>query len=102
MEIFDGVSNTIKSHRVYNSKFSCDLDLSLYPFDKQLCQIVLQLNFVGLYRNDSIASYTVSSLLLEYEVGDVSLVRGDNPLVLLVSRTEGVTLSISVCDCVGQ
>lgn len=51
--------------------FTCEFDLSLYPFDEQQCALQLQLKSVGevIYSSNSSVTYTGTSLLLEYQVG---------------------------------
>ena len=37
--IFKGSNNELKSKRIYNEIFTCEFDLSNFPFDHQVCYI---------------------------------------------------------------
>lgn len=68
-----GSENHLSVERKYTSKFLCDLDLALYPFDVQRCFMDLQVlsaatDFVVLAEAISSVSYVGAELLIEYEV----------------------------------
>ncbi len=42
-KVYDGGENPLQYIQVYSEKFDCHYDLSLYPFDKQKCRVILAL-----------------------------------------------------------
>ena len=40
--VFKGMENPIHYKRLYNEHFTCDYQMSWYPFDIQKCQIMIQ------------------------------------------------------------
>lgn len=86
--MFLGVNNPLVSRRQYQASFSCAFDLSLYPFDKQTCYLLLRLQspyHLAFLLNASSVTYEGNPLLIEYEVGEVGLSPGDKERELNVS-----------------
>lgn len=76
--LFSGSENPLVTHRKYQASFTCDFDLLGYPFDSQTCFMLLSMRsatskVIVFDGNNSSTSYKGNVLLLEYEVGDVSL-----------------------------
>ncbi|XP_023337222.1 uncharacterized protein LOC111708162 isoform X2 [Eurytemora carolleeae] len=80
--IYRGVDSPIIMKREYLISFTCDFDLHMYPFDTQICQIIMEVNGVpnkylkleveipeGCADCDG-AEYTGNKLMVEYVVGD--------------------------------
>ncbi|XP_047737967.1 uncharacterized protein LOC125178389 [Hyalella azteca] len=87
VEVFEGSSNPITSHRQYQASFTCDLDLSLYPFDHQNCFLLMKLRgstFTYFENSTSTVVYNGSALLLEYGVGQVDLAVGDDQTTIKI------------------
>ncbi|ROT64887.1 putative accessory gland protein Acp29AB-like isoform X2 [Penaeus vannamei] len=73
INVYLGSENHLSVERKYTSKFLCDLDLALYPFDVQRCFMDLEVlsaatDFVVLEEAISTVSYVGAKLLIEYEV----------------------------------
>ncbi|XP_071526735.1 uncharacterized protein [Panulirus ornatus] len=78
VRLFPGRDNPLVEKRKYQASFTCEFDLTRYPFDEQTCYLGFHLGADSSedLRWDSEASwaeYEGSELLLEYTVGPVSL-----------------------------
>ncbi|XP_069937796.1 uncharacterized protein, partial [Cherax quadricarinatus] len=74
VDLFPGRKNSVFLSRKYNTNFTCDFNLVLYPFDVQYCDMRLRMisaskNYLTFDEVASSAAYYGSSLLLEYQVG---------------------------------
>ncbi|KAK7081121.1 hypothetical protein SK128_027947 [Halocaridina rubra] len=66
--------------RKYSTTFTCNFDLTLYPFDDQHCDMHLQIasgqvSFLEVHPNSTV-TYIGSSILNEYEIDKINLVFG--------------------------
>ncbi|KAK8752214.1 hypothetical protein OTU49_012524, partial [Cherax quadricarinatus] len=69
--------------RKYGTVYMCDLDLVLYPFDVQECYMQLRItsatkSFLVFETQQSVVNISANKLLLEYEVGMVTLLHGSS------------------------
>lgn len=76
MELFSGKDNTLTVGRKYGTVYMCNLDLSLYPFDVQVCYMHFRISsstkyFLQFDSEESIVNNSANRLLVEYEVGRV-------------------------------
>lgn len=78
-EVFPGSSNPIVLSREFYQEFTCDFDLSWYPFDRQICYM----NFTVqgqtarslILRSDkNVVKYFGKEYLVEYRVEELRLV----------------------------
>ena len=81
--LFSGRKNPMVISRVYSSKFLCDFDMSVYPFDSQKCSIV----FVMKGNTGEFAKLVIDSLeylgpidLAQYFVKEVKMVESVIPV----------------------
>ncbi|XP_076049639.1 uncharacterized protein LOC143030375 [Oratosquilla oratoria] len=84
-EMYSGRTNPLVSRRKVFATFSCNFDLTLYPFDTQHCNIhVLLVNtdktFVILQRDNTSLHLSGKRRLLEYEVESLRLEDGEDEL----------------------
>lgn len=73
MDVYLGSESYLSVERKYTSKFMCDLDLALYPFDVQRCFMDFEVlsaatDFVVLEEAISRVIYVGAELLIEYIV----------------------------------
>lgn len=78
VDLYPGGENELVLSRKYNTIFVCDFDLSLYPFDSQYCDMHLRMlaassNYLAFNDNSTSAVYVGSELLLEYHLGQPTL-----------------------------
>ncbi|XP_076047393.1 glutamate-gated chloride channel alpha-like [Oratosquilla oratoria] len=78
VEIFSGRESALWLVREYQTIFSCDFDLLMYPFDKQLCSMKLMLTsasseYLTFDGSNSQVEYTGSRSLLEYHIDNIVL-----------------------------
>ncbi|XP_040564481.2 uncharacterized protein [Lepeophtheirus salmonis] len=71
--LFDGEFNSISLVREYYQDYSCDFDLTFYPFDTQLCKMEFTVqgwtsNYVVLEINGTGVSYRGKRNLVEYSI----------------------------------
>lgn len=76
--LYPGEDNQLVLSRKYNHMFVCDFDLLLYPFDSQYCDMQLRMlsassNYLVFNDAETSAVYIGSKLLLEYHIGQPSL-----------------------------
>ncbi|KAK7077204.1 hypothetical protein SK128_002162 [Halocaridina rubra] len=76
---YSGVENPLHMLRKYNVTFNCALDLLMYPFDKQTCQISLEMRsgtreYIVLQSDGEGVVYSGGQLLVEYEVTGVKMI----------------------------
>ncbi|KAL7635244.1 UNVERIFIED_CONTAM: hypothetical protein RMT77_014231 [Armadillidium vulgare] len=76
--LFSGEKNPFVILRRYMSTFSCEFDLVFYPFDEQSCGMEFQIlnapkQFLLFDVNNTMAENTGSNMLIEYEVGTLSV-----------------------------
>lgn len=76
--LYPGGDNQLVLSRKYNTIFVCDFDLTLYPFDSQYCDMHLRMlaasrSYLAFNENDTTAVYVGSILLLEYNLGQPTL-----------------------------
>ncbi|MPC26187.1 Glutamate-gated chloride channel [Portunus trituberculatus] len=81
VELFSGKDNTLTVGRKYGTVYMCNLDLSLYPFDVQVCFMHLRISsstkyFLLFDSEESIVNNSANRLLVEYEVEPLTLVHG--------------------------
>ncbi|KAG7169454.1 Gamma-aminobutyric acid receptor subunit beta-1-like 2 [Homarus americanus] len=77
VDIYSGEENPLSVSRKYSTKYACQFDLTLYPFDSQHCDIHLQIvsgqvSFLDVHP-DSVVVYLGSQVLNEYKIGDVKV-----------------------------
>jgi len=87
--IFQGAENPLTNHRQYQSSFTCQFNLLLYPFDEQLCYFHLLLSdqTSTAFSNASEVDYLGSKILLEYVINDIAIeVDSINPALIKVSN----------------
>ncbi|KAK8394309.1 hypothetical protein O3P69_006482 [Scylla paramamosain] len=77
--LYPGWGNPLVSYRKYLISFTCDFDLTRYPFDHQSCLLLFKLSSaardnIRWDRETSWVRYKGSHLLLEYTVGEVTIV----------------------------
>ncbi|ROT75706.1 putative basement membrane-specific heparan sulfate proteoglycan core protein, partial [Penaeus vannamei] len=80
VDIYSGGGNPISVSRKYSTVYTCNFDLTLYPFDDQHCDIHMQIvsgqvSFLEASPNSSVV-YLGSRVLSEYEIGDVKVLLG--------------------------
>nr|XP_027221917.1 gamma-aminobutyric acid receptor subunit beta-like [Penaeus vannamei] len=94
VRLYLGSENPIVSSRKYQGFFTCDFDLTSYPFDHQTCFMKLQLQ-VSVMTWDvegSQVQYLGNPLLLEYELGSFAILpkssaRDDTILLVSIPMT---------------
>ncbi|XP_076045335.1 glycine receptor subunit alpha-2-like [Oratosquilla oratoria] len=77
-ELFSGASNPLYLRVEYTASLSCMFDLANYPFDLQICKVVIRFHTVTsadavLKEGPESVRYLGIRCLLEYEVGHLSL-----------------------------
>ncbi|KAK7065522.1 hypothetical protein SK128_006704 [Halocaridina rubra] len=78
VDIYPGAGNTLTIKRKYGVVFKCDLNLQLYPFDKQECKMHLQIisaprSFLQFDTDSSSVINIGETFLTEYHVGTLDL-----------------------------
>ncbi|XP_068226308.1 uncharacterized protein [Palaemon carinicauda] len=101
VDVYSGEECPITVSRKYTTYFTCQFDLTLYPFDDQHCDMHLQVvsgldSFLEVHLNSSV-SYLGSKMLNEYQIGqeemlldvprDPSEVRVRIPLIRLYGHS---------------
>ncbi|KAK4307059.1 hypothetical protein Pmani_021151 [Petrolisthes manimaculis] len=81
VDIYPGGRDTLRARRKYGTVFMCDFDLSLYPFDAQLCFMYFRItsassSFLTFHLDNSTVLNSANKLLIEYEVGTLRLEKG--------------------------
>jgi len=81
-DVYRGVDSPMLMTREYFIKFNCDYDLTMYPFDTQICEMIFQVNgipktYLALGVQTPLncpscdgAEYLGSRSLVEYVIGD--------------------------------
>ncbi|XP_068226093.1 uncharacterized protein [Palaemon carinicauda] len=88
VDVYSGEENPVSVSRKYSTVFTCNFDLTLYPFDDQHCDMHLQIvsgqvSFLEIHPNTT-AAYIGSTILNEYEIGELRLVYGGPKLPSVV------------------
>ncbi|XP_068223058.1 uncharacterized protein [Palaemon carinicauda] len=81
VDVYSGQENPLTMIRKYSTVYTCNFDLTLYPFDLQYCDMHLQIvsgqvSFLGVSDNSSV-TYLGSKVLNEYEIGNIHIIYGD-------------------------
>ncbi|XP_066941354.1 uncharacterized protein [Macrobrachium rosenbergii] len=84
VDVFSGEENPITVSRKYSTTYTCQFDLTLYPFDAQHCDMHLQVvsglvSFLEVHPNSTVI-YLGSKMLNEYEIGQEAMIM-DGPRV---------------------
>mgnify|MGYP002048537561 FL=1 len=79
-KFYSGVDNSLLFKGLYDHSFECIYDLSSYPFDTQLCSVVID---VGLEHRQDLAlsghcQYSGPKQFSEFHVGSVQMIYNDN------------------------